>query len=1132
MRNARNARLAPALLLGMMSAALCFADDGTADKGLIASLGVEAAQNLLAAPVTMRIVERAFVKQEGQKTVPVQSDARIVVENQHTVLDGLKMASASRTVQRVIEDKDVAAVKADAGGHTKRVKEAGLSWTVARQPAGSGIKLSVELTNQFNRLRSLDVEFPVTLKGDDYRAFFAGQNDFPEWSAGSALAYGLRCDDWTEYNNCLSQPMCTLFSETRDVGLTLAADYNYPIQPITFYAAKSGGGTAVLVTFLRVRLDPGGNRTLTLHLQPHRGDWRCGLAYARDTWPELFMVEPEAYRNLAPSFGGTGSLGNYYPECFTQPSFFRNYLWKSNPWRRMTIEMMGLDHGQGQYMSESPVFTNALGEKWHHLNAHPDWYPKGFLDGKPAKDAPYDKIVAWMESRPEAMFEGIFRKGFSEHLEQTVYYWYKSSYEGIKRFIATAKDHGSPMFMYWNPRDVWYPFAKERFSDLIIGRDENYFGFDVAYTVPVEGSSFYRYQKSQLDKMLGEYTGLDGFFIDQCYGGGKLAGKDDGVSVTDEGKPAADHNIALASMTRAAKEIARKHGKLMWSNHCHETIDIVGNSDLACAEDREAAGMGQEVGRYAMIGNRPGVNLVYGELVMQASLRNGMVGQTAHVSGVGADDYDMRLKAEDAWACRLYQPMFDLIADKEWCLEPHCLKLPAGFEGNLFRVDKERNLFATVIAFGENFHTLWTRFDVPVTIDVKDAAEVKAAYLIGAANLGAYKIPFERDGTRITVRIPRFKGTASVLFAKAGRFVSVASDNPIGSAGGAWDYNLAVDNFTREPWSWKGTVWPGGPPSWQWEEIPAGRSAAAGFKVTLPADYAKPLAPVVLAKESPSRLPSEDRAGQHFATFEFFVDKPALASIAPSRAMVMKTISTSSQGGYKPLYQPFPLHVLTGETAELTLGVVNHGAGVENFAVEVAPAGVTVAGVPASIAMQPRSRANFRFMVTGAARGEGGVKITLRDRNGAVAAADELRFTVIGNSLSEADLAQVKAVSLYYDLWGSTRTGGADAKTIALNGVNVGNLEGNGGYQCWVTRVKTALKEEARSALKTGNTLVISNPTDSFWKIRGMFLEVALNDGGIVHLAGDSRTFSSPGANAWAEGQRLKAGEAVETVFR
>lgn len=1127
MKRLINERITFAILFCLATTGCCFAEAQYDANGSIARIGTEITKNLLAEPVNIRIVERAFVKQERQKSVPVQSDAQIVVENQHTVLDGLHLQIAKRVVQRVIEDKDVAAAKTAANGYTKSVKEAGLSWTVTRQPAGSGIKLSVELTNQFNHLRSLDVEFPVVLKGNDYRAFFPGPNDFPEWSEGSALAYGLRCDDWTDYNPYLSQPMCTLFSETRDVGLTLAADYNYPIQPITFYAAKSGGGTAVLVTFLRVRLDPRGGRTLTLHLQPHPGDWRCGLAYARDTWPDLFTVEPEAYRNLAPSFGGTGSLGNYYPECFTQPSFFRNYMWKWNPWRRMTIEMMGLDHGQGQYMSESPVFTNALGEKWHHLNGHPDWYPKGFLDGKPDKDAPYEAIVRWMENRPESMFEEIFRRGFSEHLEQTVYYWYKTSYDGIKRFIATAKDHGCPMFMYWNPRDVWYPFAKDRFSDLIIGRDENYFGFDVAYTVPVEGSSFYRYQKSQLNKMLGEYTGLDGFFIDQCYGGGKLVGKDDGISVTDEGKPAADFNVGLASMTRAAKQIARKHGKLMWSNHCNETIDIVGNSDLALAEDREAAGMGQEIGRYAMIGNRPGVNLRNGELVMQASLRNGMVGQTAHISGVGADDYDVRLKSDEAWACRLYQPMFDLIGDKEWCLEPHCLTLPAGFDGNLFRVDRERNLFATVIAFGENFCTPWTRFDVPVTINVKDAAEVKAAYLIGAANLGAYKIPFERDGNKVTVRIPRFKGTASVLFAKAGRFVSVASDNPIGSAGGTWGYNLAVDNFTSEPWSWKGTIWQGGSPSWQWEEIPAGKSAVASFKVDTPKDYTKPFSIVVLAKESPSRLPSEDKAGQHFATFEFFVDKPVLASIAPSRAMVTKTISNSSQGGYKPLHQPFSLHVLTGETAELTLGVVNNNVSVENFSVEVAPAGVTVDGVPASIAAQPRSRANFRFTVKGAVRGQGGVKITLRDRNGAVAASDEIKFEVIGKSLSDADLARVKSVSLYYDIWGSTRAGGADTKAITLNGVKVGNLEVSGGYQCWVTRVKTALSDEARTALRTGNAVTISNPTDSFWKIRNIFMEVQLEDGSTIHLLSDQQTFSSPATNPWAEGRRLEPGEAV-----
>ena len=1101
-------------------------------EGAITRLGRTPAENLLTEPVRMRIIERAFVGQEADRVTPVQPGTKIIVENQHRVLDGLNLLGARRKVRRVIEDTDVPATRVSATGCTKRVRDAELTWTVNREPVGSGVKLTVAFRNRSKRLRSLDVEFPVLLTGDDYEAFFPGQNDFPEWSEGSALAYGLRSNEWTRYNNYLSQPLCTLFAAGRDVGVTLASDYSYPILPITFYAAKSGGGTAVLVTFLRVRLDPKGRRTIILHLQPHRGDWRCGLAFARDTWPDRFMVGARASDCLTPVFGGTGSLGNYYPECFTQPSFFRNYLWKWNPRHRFTIEMMGLDHWHGQYMSEVPRWTNALAEKWRHINTNPEWYPDGFLTDKPDRDAPHAQIVRWLESRPESMFEQVFRRGFREQLAQTVYYWFKTDRDGVKRFIRTATTHGSPMFMYWNPRDVWYPFARDRFSDLIIGRDENYFGFHVAYTVPVAGSRFYKYQKSQLDRMLSQYTGLDGFFIDQCYGAGALAGKDDGVTVTDEGKPAAEFNIALAAMTTAARQIARKHGKLVWANHCHETIDIAGNADLACAEDRQAAGMGQEVARYALIGNRPGVNLHRGELVMQASLRNGMVGQTAQVGGLGVDDYETRGDPDPAWACRLYQPMFDLVRDKQWCLEPHCLTLPDGFDGNLFRIDRNRSLLATVIASGEYFHTSWTRLDVPVTINVTDASDINATYLVGAANLGAFKIPFERSGNRVTVEIPRFKGTASVLFAKAGRFVSVDTDSPVASANGTWTYNFVADNFTHEPWRWQGTVWIGRTPWWHWKVIPAGESTTTPFKVELPADYERAFTTVMLAKEAVSLLPSEDGAEHHYSTFEFFVETPVTVSIAPSRAMVRKTLSNSTQGGYQALYHPFPLHLVQEETAEFTLGIANNSSAAGVFTVEIVPTGLVVDDASPTVRMEPGSRANLTLTGTARTRGPAGLRVTLKDRNGAVVAADELRFPVFGRTLSEADLAQVESVSLYYDIWGSTRTDGADTRTIAMNGVNVGKLAGSGGYQTWVTRVKTALDTAASAALQTDNEIALGNPTDSFWKVRNLFLEVQLVDGSMVHQLSDSAAISSPADNPWSEGRRLQPGEAVNIAFR
>lgn len=286
-------------------------------NGSITTLGRTTAENLLAEPVSMRIIERAFVAQESREVAAARSDAEIMVENQHTVLGGMKLGDTQRRVQRVIEDKAVAVHRRSRDGYSKRVQEAQLQWKVTRRLVAGSLQLSVTFTNRASRLRSLDVEFPVVLKGNDYRAFFPGQNDFPEWPQDMALAYGLRDSEWSHYNT-LSQPTCTLFSNARDVGLTLAATYDHPILPISFYAVKSQTGTAVLVTFLRVRLDPRSHRTITLHFKVHEGDWRGGLAFVRRTWPELFRVSPEAQSCTAPVFGGTGSLGNYYPGCFTE----------------------------------------------------------------------------------------------------------------------------------------------------------------------------------------------------------------------------------------------------------------------------------------------------------------------------------------------------------------------------------------------------------------------------------------------------------------------------------------------------------------------------------------------------------------------------------------------------------------------------------------------------------------------------------------------------------------------------------------------------------------------------------------------------------------------------------------------
>ena len=1101
------------------------------DSGSLTALGRAAAENLLSQPLQMRILERQFRKQVGADG-PGETDRRVVVATQSDLFDAALQPATKRELRLVIDDVKVEAERIDrskgAVTVTKSDPHAQLSWTSVFILAEDSLEIVVTFKNGADRLRSVDVEFPIPLAGTDYDAFFPGTNDFPEWPADAALGYQLRAGQW-DYNS-LSQPLATFFSAPRDVGLSVASRYDRPILPITFFAARAKGGTVVLATFVRVRLDPNGERTVRLYLVPHAGDWRGGLAFVRETFPTSFYVDPATSQFFTHSFGGSGALGGYYPESLNNPRQWKNYMDVSNPWRRRVIEMMGLSRWWGQYMSDVPQWTTDAQAKWYFVNRTPEWYPQEFLEGKPAEDAPWREIVAWIESRPESLKEQVFKKGRDEGASPAKYYWYKVSKDKVREFIRVAKEHNTSMFLYWNPRDVWYPYAKDKFEDLIVYRSRNYFNTDNAYVSAARGSDYFNWHLDQFRRMFEEYPDLDGYFVDQCYAAANhVYNYDDGYTVTDDGRVASCFNSNLAELTAAGREIAHEYGKFVWGNHAHEKIDIAANYDLALSEGSMTLGVGQEVSRYSTIANRPCISLVYGERVSQVCLRDGVSSQLT--SQARYDDYTTRFSTRPLdWHARLYAPMFDLFRSKTWVLEPHCLSLPDGFEGNLFRIDEEKNLLVTLVAFGESFSTPWLRLDVPVTIRTSDADQVKAAYVVGAANLGAFKIPFERDGDAIAVRIPQFRGAAAVLLAKAGHFVSVDSALPATSPGGTYTFNVVADNFTGETWTWQNTVWFERSREWHWEEIPAGESVTKPLRITVPGDHEEPFVQMRLAKDVPSRLPVEDGGDNHHATFEFAVGPAVSATLAPSRKLVERTLSNTRQGGYKPFYPVHPLHVYEGETAELVLGITNAASRSQRLNLEIRTRNMAIVAVPGLMHVPPLSQRNFKVVVLAAERGAGSLHLDLKDRDKTVSSFD-LPIQVFGTHLAQADLANVKSAALVYDLWGRTKTDGTDAKQILVNDVPAGPLAASGGYPAWFGRTRAKLSTDAAKAVKTDNVISITNKGESFWKIRNVILEVKLEDGSTAHLKADPGAVSFPANHPWAESKRSDTNGPVRYVI-
>ena len=316
--------------------------------------------------------------------------------------------------------------------------------------------------------------------------------------------------------------------------------------------------------------------------------------------------------------------------------------------------------------------------------------------------------------------------------------------------------------------------------------------------IALPGSSWEQALLEQTCNVIKHYPEMTGVFLDQVYY--DLADRihDDGMSITRDGKPFARQHWALAQVMRKIKKMLAAQEKIVITNQAWNSIEVGSIADLMLME---GGGRGYtrllESLKFFGIGNRLTFDQVPFEHEAQDCLRYGWTMNLWTDPG----DYQSESRFTRLRFCRFYYPLFELLKGRTWVLEPHCLTLPDGLDGNLFR-RPDGAFVAVVVTPNSSLDSPWTRANLPVTVRTKDATDIKAAYVVTANLLGPRKIDFRRKGQEIVVNIPRHRSASAVLLATAGRFLStskfgVGPDNQV---------QLHLDNFSSQPWPWSGKI--------------------------------------------------------------------------------------------------------------------------------------------------------------------------------------------------------------------------------------------------------------------------------------------------------------------------------------
>ncbi len=944
-----------------------------------------------------------------------------------------------------------------------------------------GLASKVTLRNRTDQLRCMEIEYRFRLEDAGYVPFFPGRDDFPDWPEGKGVLIHDYIAGWQ--GTPLTLPMGTLFARERGVGISFVAEFEVPIQSFAIRMERSANTVDVVVSRTRIRLDPRGTRSVTTYFVPHAGGWRCGLGFARDKWPEFFYVTK-----------GAEQLQGYWHD-FAIPTVTREWF--------------------GNYYSDKERWRTAIGGKWWYIHQHPQVYPREFLEGKPARDADWRRIVEWIESRSvdEKLAEELRKKGGPGNVRLWKFY----TREEMRAQFAQNRKRGMPTMMYWNPSEVWVNYANDVFKGYEVpgwldGQD--WALCNVHPGSPVE-NTYWQKAKAIIDN----YSNLSGLHVDQAYYGWEDKRHDDGFSIDEQGRPFSDLHRNIGRLVKKVTDYAHEHGMYTDQNHPYASIELSGWCDLALVEGASRIGAGMEPGRYITIGNRNCINLRSDQDLMQLNFRNGWF--TNREWDPKQDIHKLPERSYFNWLLLLNSRLFELYRGREWVLEPNCLELPPGYDGNLFR-RPDGNYVATVITCGDVPWSPYWRMGVPVRIRIEEASAVKAAYFISGDILGPRKLDFKRQGKTITLALPRHRSASAVLLGLSGHFTSIGPGLAL-KAEANEKISLLLDNFTDKPWDWQGRV-EGATPERMSASVLPGETREVGFTVTTPEATPCGFFTFPISANSLGVIPSPDPPPfpQDTFTVEFALEDALSVWITPQRPLVERTISNSKQGGDHPFWKVLAEHVVAGERATLELGLSNNTDSEVRVALSFQAKGVELCDAPEETTLLPRRQKRVELEVTGLARGKAEVAVTVVAGESGSQASAEYKFDVVGKRLRQEDLGQVQAINLIADLWG--RTSANKEKPISLNNTDVGVLEGGHATDIWITRVRTKLSENAVRAIRVNNTLKLENPQNDNFKIRNVFLEIVFKDGTLAFLRANPQAYSTLPDWKYAEGIRFSEG--------
>lgn len=446
-------------------------------------------------------------------------------------------------------------------------------------------------------------------------------------------------------HNWFVLPLVVLYDTTLDYGLSFVCPFEVKKPALSFVLQKNPSSDTFLVSYnyLRTSRAIGRPAKASLYIVPHVGDWRPGLAWVLNQYPEYFNVHPNSntLENEGRFFFSTRWTFEAKPEIDTCRIF--GVKWTEYYHNKAFFGLYApQDRSRWFYISDLNTWTT-----------YADWHAHG---------------------------------GSEEY-----------SYGYIRRGIDTFKVRGDmAVYPYFNACDVWrmwvrtggdtFPYDN---SVAIDANGDTITGFHICWTMnpdtnlyPPNQPSWAAHIDSQVSAVIDSYcvswgglTTAAGIFLDRVDYWAYDYAHSDGVSMINT-TPVYMLGFALEEINEKICRRVHEKNKSIIANGplC---IEVCKNIDAIMTEIFLGA-----VGAMQYLGlARPMILFVIDKLAKETEIKD----KTALFSG-----YFPSLEHEvNEYKSRLidlkYKPLFELFKGKRWVLYPNVLRLPLGIKGNIFK---------------------------------------------------------------------------------------------------------------------------------------------------------------------------------------------------------------------------------------------------------------------------------------------------------------------------------------------------------------------------------------------------------------------------------------------------------------